>query len=131
MTESIELKYAGIAFLVSSSTMSLDLLMDQFGEKYSENTQHVWVGRSFYAITAFMVGMQFALQYDYLHAFVYYESSFWFAMWCQRIVLMSALMFFVSISDTNPDTKLATFRNTMIINIIRWYQLYYKYSTIL
>ena len=116
--ESIELKFAGVALLVSSCTMSLDLLMDCFDKKYSEYTQHAWVARSFYAVTTFMVGLQYALQYDYLHAFIYYESSFWLAMWCQRIVLMSTLLFFVSISDTNPDTKLSTFRNTVIINIV-------------
>ena len=114
-SESNEIKYAGVALLVASCTMIVDLIMDTFSTAAhsSEMTRHVRCGRTCYSLAAFMTGLQFVLKYDYFHVFSSYESSFWFGFWCFKIVVTSTLMFFVSITSSNS----ATFRKTAIVTI--------------
>ena len=109
--ESKEFQTAGVSLLIASCTLTMDVLLDYFGDKNAN--KHIWFGRACYAVTSIMVGLQFAWHYDYFQIFGSYESSFWFTLWCYRIVQISVTMFFVSLSDSSTST----FRKTLLITV--------------
>ena len=66
-----------------------------------------------YITTSCFAGLLLTLQNENFHLFATYESSVWVALWCQRIIFTSSVMFILSIS--NPE--IFSISQTLLVNI--------------
>ena len=66
-----------------------------------------------YITASCFAGLLLTLQNENFHLFATYESSVWVALWCQRIIFTSSVMFILSIS--NPE--IFSISQTLLVNI--------------
>jgi hypothetical protein len=102
--QSPEVKIAGVVLLTTSCPMILDAVLDFFNENLFKRIGNGLIGRNVYAFSTFIFGFHIALQYDVSHIFQTYQVSFFFILWCYRIVVLSTTMFFISVADPTPST---------------------------
>ena len=99
-----ESKHAGVALLVSSIPLLIDICVTLVNKNRFRTDDGILVGRIYYAIPTFLFGLQLTLQHDMFQYVPNYETNLMVLLLCYRIVLASSLNFFVCITaDQNNN----------------------------
>ena len=122
---SSDAKYAGIALLVSSIPLLIDIFVTLLNKNLFKMGDEILIGRIYYAISTFLFGLQLTLQCDIFQFFSNYETSFWIVLWCYRIVLASSLNFFICMTDPNNKSC----NHTIFFIFIIWFVIFSSTKT--
>ena len=111
---------AGVALLVASLPLLLDICMNiYYCPTIFKHGNGIIVGRLFYALGTFLLGLEITLQIDVFHIFPSFELSiFWFVLDGYRIITVSSMMFFIAITDLSQETVLQTIIFTSLMCMI-------------
>ena len=96
---------SGVALLVSSLPLLLDCAVNLWNTYIFKDYNAIRIVRVCYTVATFLFGLQLTLQYDIFHIFPSYEASFWFMLGSYRIVIISTIMFFISITDPTNESS--------------------------
>ena len=103
-SQSIVTQNLGVSLLTSSLPLLLDAGINLSRSNNSSKSQQLLVGRAFYAIATFLLGLNLAAQYDIFQIFSSYEESYWFMLNSYRLAQMCSIAFFVSVTDHSGDS---------------------------
>ena len=104
--ESVQLKVSGVAQLVSACPIVLDVLLDYFTKGISAKSKQCLTGRLCIGIISFITAIIFATENNYTSNS--YIAIFWVGIWCARLMLLSSVMFCLSILKPSIFTVVQT-----------------------
>jgi hypothetical protein len=92
--ESIEFKLSGLALLISSCPVILDVFIDIItgNNNLSENERTCWITRLLISVVSALAGLQFTFQNNYFNVYGSYALNYLFIVWCIRFVWLSSIL---------------------------------------
>ena len=96
---STKFQNAGAALLGLSVPLLLDVVVNLYNRRVCIVSDGVLIGRVVYTIATYLFGLQLTFQHNIFPTLSSYETSVWFMLSSYRIIFVSTMMFFISITD--------------------------------